>query len=244
VLNSVRFGEGHKIVRIFTEDLGKIEASAFGARKIKSRFGSKLEPFTIAVFLLYRGSGENPYSVKEVEVETYNSSIRDDLNKYLIGNALIEPVVRFVENAQADHELFNLIINVFRALEKVSSKRSIFLLSMYEIRFLDIMGYKPDTHTCIKCGRQIDKPPLYYNYLHGFPLCRDCGGSSSHEVFQGTERFINWSLKSPFENAERVSMNKSTVHNLRHVIEVMFLSNFGRKLNSWDQLKTMFEFID
>jgi DNA repair protein RecO (recombination protein O) len=241
VLNSVRFGEGHKIVRLFTEDLGKIEASAFGARKIKSRFGSRLEPFTIAVFLLYRRSGENPYSIKEVEVEAYNTSIRDDLNKYLVGNALIEPVVRFVETTQVDRELYNLLISVFRVLDKISSKKSIFLLSMYEIRFLDIMGYRPDTITCVKCGRQIDKSPLYYNHLHGFPLCSECGGSSAYEVLEGVGRFINWSLKSTFENAGRVSMNRSTIHNLRDVIEAMFLSNFGKKLLSWDQLKTMFE---
>lgn len=241
MLNSIRFGEGHKIVRLFTEDLGKIEASAFGARKIKSRFGSRLEPFTVALFLLYRGSGENPYSIKDVEVEAYNTSIRDDLNKYLVGNALIEPVVRFVEPAQVDRELHNLLIDVFRILDKISSKKSIFLLSMYEIRFLEIMGYKPDIHACVRCGRKIDESPHYCNHLYGFPLCSDCGGASAYEVFKVAERFINWSLKSPFENAERVSMNRSTIHNLRHAIEAMFLSNFGKKLLSWGQLEVMFE---
>lgn len=242
VLNSVRFGEGHKIIRLFTENLGKIDASAFGARKTKSRFGSRLEPFTIGSFLLYQKSEENPYSIKEVEVSSHNASIREDLNKYLIGNALIEPVIRFVENAQVDRDLYHLLSSAFILLDRVSSKKSIFLLSMYDLRFLSIMGYKPDTKTCARCGLSVGRDEFYCDSLHGFPVCRGCSSASAQKVLEGTQRFINWSLDYALAGAERVSMNETTRNNLRTVIETMYMSNFGKKLSSWDQLNRIFDF--
>ena len=83
VLNSTQFGEGHKIVKLFTDNCGKIEASAFGARKTKSRFGSKLESFTIADLLLYRKNEESMFTIRDADVRYQCVSIRNNFSKYI-----------------------------------------------------------------------------------------------------------------------------------------------------------------
>ena len=46
VLRTYSLAEADKICIFLTKELGKVRGVAHGARKIKSRFGSALEPFT------------------------------------------------------------------------------------------------------------------------------------------------------------------------------------------------------
>lgn len=240
-LNSVKFGEGHKILTLFTETHGKIDASAFGARKTKSKFGSSLEPFTISTFLLYRKSQENPYTIREVDVSSYNTAIREDLDKFFIGNAILEPIIRFVEKAQTDRNLYNLVTSALEVLNEISSAKSGYLLSMYDIQFLSIMGYRPDANVCVNCGNRISKEHIYTDINFGFPLCENCRTRGSLPVPEGAVRFIQWVHYRPLLYAEKVTMNKKTFYNIRSVIEHIYLNNFRKLPESWSQLKELFE---
>src|SRR6059036_653807 len=57
VLRSVKLGEADKIVTVMTQGSGKVRAVAKGIRKTLSRFGARLEPFTHASIMCYRGRG-------------------------------------------------------------------------------------------------------------------------------------------------------------------------------------------
>ena len=57
VLRSAKLGEADKIVTVMTQGSGKVRGVAKGIRKTTSRFGARLEPFTHANLMLYRGRG-------------------------------------------------------------------------------------------------------------------------------------------------------------------------------------------
>ena len=46
VLRTYNFGEADKIVVVLTQSAGVVRGVANGCRKLKSRFGAALEPFT------------------------------------------------------------------------------------------------------------------------------------------------------------------------------------------------------
>jgi DNA repair protein RecO (recombination protein O) len=232
VLNSVQFGEGHKIVNLFTEDRGKVEASAFGARKTKSRFGSKLEPFTILHLLLYHKNEESLFTIKDAEVSSHNISIRGDLTKYFIANSLIEPVIRFVAKYQSDIKLFNLLSDALRILDGIDPRKGVYLLSMYDIKLLSVLGYSPNTCLCTKCGRDLKGTAVYMDLYLGFPLCDSCKTGSSASVIDGTLKFINWVKDSSIKEAKKVTMKGHTLSNIRSVIE----HTFHATPKSWKQL--------
>jgi DNA repair protein RecO (recombination protein O) len=236
VLNSVQFGEGHKIVNLFTEGRGKVEASAFGARKTKSRFGSKLEPFTILHLLLYHKNEESLFTIKEVEVRSHNISIRGDLTKYFIANSLIEPVIRFVAKYQSDIKLFNLLSDALRILDGIDTRKGVYLLSMYDIKLLSVLGYSPNTCLCTKCGRDLEGTAVYMDLYLGFPLCDSCKTGSSASVIDGTLKFINWVKDSSIKEAKKVTMKGHTLSNIRSVIEQLYLHTFHATPKSWKQL--------
>lgn len=237
VLNSVRFGDGHKIVNLLTSDFGKIEASAFGVRKTKSRFGSRLEPFTVAQVLLYRKSEESIFTVREVDAVHANREIREDLYRFIIGSCMIEPVVRFVEKGESDKTLFSLLSDSLKALDAIELGRGMCLLSMYEIKLLAALGYSPNVGSCRRCGSPVARDKgAFFDSTNGFPLCDRCGTVSSTAVTGRALDFFDWALGHEPCEARKVKMRADTLHSLRGAIECLYLTTFHRKPQSWRQL--------
>jgi len=237
VLNAVRFGDGHKIVNLLTPVLGKIEASAFGVRKTKSRFGSRLEPFTVAHMLLYRKSEESIYTVREVDVVDAHREIREDLYRFVVGSCMIEPVVRFVERGEKDWTLFSLLSDSLKALDDIELGRGMYLLSMYEIKLFAALGYGPDVNTCRRCGSPIGGDEgAFFDGSNGLPLCGRCGTVSSASLTRGALDFFEWALGHQPCEARKVKMRRETLCSLRGAIECLYMITFHRKPQSWSQL--------
>ncbi len=239
VLHSIRFGEGHKIIKLYTEAFGKIDASAFGVRKTKSRFGSRLEQFTRGTFLLYKKNEESLYAIRDVDVHSQSWDVRENLNKFLIANALVETIIRYVEIEHSDRELYELISTAFTVLDSIDSKKSLYLLSMYDVKFLSIMGYRPDTRVCARCGVKLAEGGVYVDTTHGFPLCVRCKFPNSVQVTSGGVHFIEWSLCHSLHSSLKVTMNKETLQNIRSVLELIYMNIFQKHLESWNQLRIL-----
>jgi DNA repair protein RecO (recombination protein O) len=239
VLHSTQFGEGHKLVRLYTESQGRAEASAFGARKTKSRFGSRLEPFTIGNVLLYHRNEDSPYSIREMEVIHSNAAVREDLGKYVIGSSCVETVIRYVEREHRDPDLYKLLSESLQVLNTVSPVKSLYLLSMYDVKFLTIMGYRPDAELCVKCSRPLDVSDIYSDNLAGFPLCAHCRSSASRPVEASVMRFFGWAVTAPMHRAMKVTMRDSTLQQVRQVVEHLYLYTFQKIPESWRQLRTL-----
>ena len=58
VLRSIRYGEADRILHLYSTTRGRIGAIAKGARKPKSRFGGRLEPFFRLDLVLHEGRGD------------------------------------------------------------------------------------------------------------------------------------------------------------------------------------------
>jgi DNA repair protein RecO (recombination protein O) len=238
-LTSTKFGEGHKLVRLYTEKLGRLEATAFGARKTKSRFGSKLEPFTSGLFLLYRKNENSPFSIQDVDVDRQNTLLRSDLNRFLIANAVVEPVLRFVERMHSDRELFEVLWQALAVLDSIDIRKGLFLLSMFDLNFLSIMGYKPDVYTCVQCSRDLEEIDIYTDTSSGFPVCSSCRTTSAIAVSSGAARFVDWVLQSPLHLSEKVSMQRETLDQVRGIVQNLFLCYFQKTPESWLHMKNM-----
>lgn len=239
VLNSVKFGEGHKIVRIFTDAYGKINATAFGARKTKSRFGSTLEPFTIDFFLLYRKNLESPYTISESDVREYNETIRTSLQKYYCANSMIEPIIRFIRDGESDESLFDLISGTLRSLNRIAEEKILYLFFTYCLRLITVLGYKPDIEVCVLCGKRMNEENSYSDPHYGFPLCQSCKKDSSTQILPSTKKFFQWASTAPLEYSSRLTMKQETLASTRILVEHIFKSIFQTEMKTWKELFMM-----
>jgi recombinational DNA repair protein (RecF pathway) len=58
VLRSIRLGEADRVLHLYTEDRGRVGAVAKGVRKVRSRFGGRLEPLSRVKLVMHEGRGD------------------------------------------------------------------------------------------------------------------------------------------------------------------------------------------
>ncbi|MDQ0876910.1 DNA repair protein RecO [Paenibacillus sp. V4I3] len=59
VLRSMDYGEGNKIISLFTPELGKVGVMARGAKKVKSRHAAVTQLFTYGDFVFFTTKGSD-----------------------------------------------------------------------------------------------------------------------------------------------------------------------------------------
>src|SRR3954451_21631248 len=58
VLRSLRYGEADRILHLYTERRGRVGAVANGVRRVKTRFGGRLERLFRVNLILHEGRGD------------------------------------------------------------------------------------------------------------------------------------------------------------------------------------------
>jgi DNA repair protein RecO (recombination protein O) len=76
VLRSIRYGEADRILHLYTPDYGRLSAIAKGARRSRSRFGARLEPFFHVRAVLHEGRSDL-LTVTGVDTVAIHAAVRD-----------------------------------------------------------------------------------------------------------------------------------------------------------------------
>lgn len=108
VLRTAKLGEADRIVTLLTRSHGKVRAVAKGVRRVKSRFGGRLEPFMRVDVLI--ATGRTLDVVSQVEsISAYAAPICADYGAYGIANVMVETADKLVsaegERAVAQYRL-------------------------------------------------------------------------------------------------------------------------------------------
>ena len=108
VLRHYNLGEADRIIVLFTRAHGLLRCVAKGVRRTRSRFGARLEPFTLIDVQIYPGRNLNTIT-EAVTVETFNARIVADYERYTAAASVLEAVERLLgEEEQPNPQLFDL----------------------------------------------------------------------------------------------------------------------------------------
>src|SRR6266540_4232631 len=152
ILRAIKLGEADKIVTVMTQGSGKVRAVAKGIRKTTSRFGARLEPFTHASLMVYRGRSTLD-TISQAEIISPFRALRDDLGLFAAGETMLEAVDKVAEEHERNVRLFLLLLTGLRALQTrpadPAAVAESFLLSL-----LSLSAFPPSLSACAVCGRR------------------------------------------------------------------------------------------
>jgi len=178
VLKTSLFGEADLIVTHITKDCGIVKTFAKSPRKIKSNFGSSLEPLTYSkIAFLGREDSSLPRLVQSDIVYPFHS-LRSSFNSFLKVSELFELTINFVPERDTGNRAYSLLLNTLLSMEAAGHAGLIMLF--YKLKLLEIAGYLPGLNVCGRCGR---KGNVFY-LSHGTVLCGRCsqGRDPSHSL--------------------------------------------------------------
>ncbi len=161
VLKTHNLGEADKILRLYSQEKGLIDAVAKGARKFKSKFGGRLELFNFVDCELSKGKSLD--ILTQAELVKNFKNISSDFNKFLFCQLISEIILKThpleSESSQKTASLlFKLIYVSFNEIDS-AAPGELYLLektaAFFIAKYLKITGYAPLISTCCKCGAKI-----------------------------------------------------------------------------------------
>src|ERR1700754_5128461 len=154
VLRTYALAEADKICVFLTRELGKVRGVAHGARKMKSRFGSALEPFTEVSLTYFQKEGRELMSVSNCEIvrSQFHTASRGVETASAL-SYMAELLNEFLPDNEANERLYRLVTATLEAIEQESDLSRV--LRYFETWVLRLTGYFPDTALCTACGETI-----------------------------------------------------------------------------------------
>src|SRR4030066_1462541 len=153
ILNSRPMGEYDRLVGIFTEDLGRIDGIAKGARRFKNRFGGSLEPFTHCRLGLFRKRHGSLYRIESADIINSFSQVRGDLNLILHSSSMVDILRKLTPLEDPSKPIFTLLL---KSLDRISAGEHIDnVLFFYQIQILHLSGLGLRFDGCVKCNRGV-----------------------------------------------------------------------------------------
>lgn len=165
------WGEADRLLGLFTRELGKIRAIAKGVRKPRSRKAGHLEPFTRANLLLARG--RDLYIVTQAETVNAYARLKDDLVLLGYASYILELLDRFTYEEGENRSLYRLMTNTLGRLS--SDYDPALVVRYFEIRLLDLLGFRPHLFNCANCEAEIKPEDQYFSSELGGVVCPTCG---------------------------------------------------------------------
>ena len=178
VLRSIRYGESDRILHIYSETHGRIGAIAKGARKARSRFGGRLEPFFRLELVLYRGRGDLS-TVTAAATITPHAKMRGSMKALNAATGGSRAVLRLMPESEQNVPAYNLICRYLSLLEKAVSDGADVDWAVLELAFrmklLVVAGIEPELFCCASCGS--DGRWERFSSQAGGVVCNDCAGN-------------------------------------------------------------------
>lgn len=196
VLYSRPLGEKDRLLTLFSLEQGKLSAVAPGARKVKSKLAAGVELFTCGNYLLHRG--RSMFTVTQVEQVQGFQAIRRKIKLYASGMYFAELLEKTIEENEANPALFQLLLDAWLLLDEGKTEPML-LARFFELKLLDLLGYRPHLEDCTNCGNGNGNGPIFWSDGSGGIVCEKCC-SAEHSTFalsRGTCALADGLLKMP-----------------------------------------------
>lgn len=230
VLRHTDWGEADRLLGVFSREAGKLRVVAKGVRKLRSRKAGHLEPFTRVKLLLARG--RDFWIVTQAETVDAYLPIREDLLRTAYAAYVIELLDRFTYEEGENRPLYALLVD---SLERVSSLPDpVPAVRYYEIRLLDLLGFRPELNTCVRCGAEIKPEDQFFDPQMGGVVCPRCGQNipSAWPVTMQTLKYLRHYQRSTFREATRVEIPPTVRHEMETLLHNYLTYLLERRLNT------------
>lgn len=153
VLRSIRYGEADRILHLYSKTHGRIGAIAKGARKPRSRFGGRLEPFFRLDLVLHEGRGEL-LTVTGVDTVDGFPSLRERGASLGAAARACDAVLRLLDSPEPNQPAYNLLCRYLSLLDDSAAARATGLETAlsFRLKLALAAGFAPELAACAHCG--------------------------------------------------------------------------------------------
>lgn len=189
VLKSYGLSEADKIILFLTKSEGIVRGVARGAKRLKSRFGGVLEPFSIVHLSFFQKEERELVSIRDVELIESNFKSASDpvfLQRFAY---LTELLIEFAPPHDPNEKLYRMA----RVCLETAGQEPANLESMvvyFELWLLRLAGYLPDWKVCDGCKNPFLENQVSILQINFHLFCQTCQKYRNDWVISPVQRRI------------------------------------------------------
>lgn len=233
VIAENNMGDYDKMLTILTPNYGKISCVAKGARRPQSALLAGTQLFCFGEYMMYKGT--NTYHINSCETIEIFYNLRTDLDKlkYAIHiNKIIQDITEENENC---YKILQLFLNTLYTLSETEKDKD-FVLSVFKMRLLCILGFMPRVTKCVSCKekKNLSKFSIRDN---GFK-CDACGrqDKSSLDMSESARSAILYTISAPPKKLYSFSLKDDSLREFELISKIYF----NEKLEKEYKLEDLF----
>ena len=231
------YGEGHRMLSIFTEEYGIVKAVSYGVKKSKSKTGAASQFLCYADFDLYQGVNRDVMNVNSVETIDAFYPLSEDIKKLSLCVYLADITYSLLGMNNPDERILRLFLNSVYAL----AYRNALLQkvkTVYELKLMCAGGYMPTVNECVSCGK---KDVYAFDLSKGGAVCRECGGKYAVPLNKTLIRALEYIISCDDKKMLAFNAGEDLLNSLASLTERYVLTQLDRQFSSLDYYKTMLE---
>ncbi len=240
VLRNRDLKEADKIIVLYTQKYGKIQAVAKGLRKIKSKLASSLEMFNLNEVMLYMKENRNLATITGCVLKKSLYSLRQDIIKMSSASLVVELTDKLTKENQPSSRVFRLVEKVLNMIQDEDTQIS---TSFFMVHLFASLGYKLHLRSCVSCNSvrfvtsQNNNAGFVYARFsshEGGILCPHCYFRDYNAVSISKDCIIllNNLQVTHISKLKYLSIPEQTHKELRKILDFYLYSHLHRKLNS------------
>lgn len=222
ILKSYSLGEADKIIVLLTGREGLVRGVAKGAKRLKSRFGGSLEPFSIVEITYFQKEERELVSIRQIDLIKSFFEVAGEplfLQKF---SYLSELLVNFAPPHDPNERLYRMAKICLETT--AANPSSLGVIAFYfEIWILRLGGYLPDWNFCDNCKRRLNENEDSSLQINFHLVCANCRKTKSHSRIDSLQREL-------FAAAQQLAPSKFIELTAHHVAEVQEISNVLKRL--------------
>ena len=162
---------------------------AKGSRRPRSLLLAGTQFLCFGEYLLYKGG--DIYSMNSVEVVEVFYNIRTDLDKLKYSVYITKIINDVTDENQNCYKIMQLFLNTLYVISE-TDKYLDFVVSIFRLRLLSIIGFKPEIDMCCGCKKKEDLE--YFSIKDSGLKCSSCGKQDKGgiEILETTKDAIRY----------------------------------------------------
>jgi DNA repair protein RecO (recombination protein O) len=237
ILKRMNLGEADRILTLYTHKYGKIRAIAKGVRRPTSRKRGHVELFMRSRLLLAQGRSLDIITQAEV-IDAY-MPLRRDLWRTTYACYAAELLDHFTPEEESSPALFNLLQDVLKWIGGETDLDR--LMRYYELRLLDLVGFRPQLFDCVRCHTEIKPERNYFSYNQGGIVCPQCAQAQSklRPLALQPLKVLRFFQTHHYDACRSIRISTSTHYEAEDVMHHYIAYHLERQLKSTDFMRLL-----
>lgn len=187
-----------------------------------------------ADYMIYKGN--NTYNINSCETIEFFYNIRTDLDKYKYAVHITKIILDVTNENENCYRTLQLYLNTLYTIAE-TDKNLDFVLSIFKLRLMCILGFKPVVEKCENCG--VDTDIKYFSLRDNGLKCSSCGKSdkSCIEIEPATVDAIKYITLAPAKKIFSFHVPENSIKELE-IISKLYLNE---KLEKEYKLEDLFK---